>query len=45
MQHASAVGCAMAALIAGRACDAPAIDAFSPRRLAEGRPLAEHNVI
>jgi glycine/D-amino acid oxidase-like deaminating enzyme len=45
MQHASAVGCAMAALIAGRPCDAPPIDAFSPRRLVEGRPLAEHNVI
>jgi FAD-dependent oxidoreductase domain-containing protein 1 len=45
MQHASAVGCAMAALIAGDACGAPAIDAFSPRRLAEGRPLAERNVI
>ena len=45
MQQAPAVGSALAALIAGGASDAPPLDALSPRRLLEQRPLRERNVI
>jgi len=45
MQHAPAVGSALAAAIAGGHSDAPALDALSPRRLLEGRRLLESNVI
>lgn len=43
MQQAPAVGWSMARLIAG--LDAPLIDALSPQRLLDGRPLVEANVI
>ncbi len=43
MQQAPAVGFSMARLIAG--LDAPLIDALTPQRLLEGRPLLEANVI
>ena len=45
MQQAPAVGCALAAAIAGGTSDAPAIEALAPRRILEGRPLFERNVI
>jgi FAD-dependent oxidoreductase domain-containing protein 1 len=45
MQQAPAVGSRLAALIAGGHSDAPAIDALSPRRLLDGQPLLERNVI
>jgi FAD-dependent oxidoreductase domain-containing protein 1 len=45
MQHAPAVGSALAALIAGGRSDAPALDALSPQRLLDGTPLVERNVI
>ena len=45
MQHAPAVGSALAALIAGGRSDAPDIAALSPQRLLDGRPLVERNVI
>ncbi len=45
MQQAPAVGSALAALIAGGTRDAPPLDALSPRRLLENRPLLESNVI
>jgi glycine/D-amino acid oxidase-like deaminating enzyme len=45
MQQAPAVGSALAALIAGGRSDAPALDALSPQRLLDGRPLLESNVI
>jgi glycine/D-amino acid oxidase-like deaminating enzyme len=45
MQQAPAVGCALAAQVAGRACDAPPLGALSPARIAAGRPLRERNVI
>lgn len=45
LQQSPAVGCALAAMIAGAACDAPALDALSPQRLHDGRPVTEHNVI
>lgn len=45
MQHAPAVGSALAALIAGARSSAPAIDALSVQRLLDGRPLVERNVI
>jgi len=43
MQQASAVGYSMARLIAG--LDAPLIEALTPQRLLDGRPLLEANVI
>ena len=45
MQQAPAVGCALAAAIAGGTSDAPSIEALAPRRILEGRPLFERNVI
>jgi FAD-dependent oxidoreductase domain-containing protein 1 len=45
MQHAPAVGNALAALIAGGRSSAPSIDALSVQRLLDGRPLVERNVI
>jgi len=45
MQHAPAVGSALAALIAGGRSDAPDIAALSPQRLLDRRPLVERNVI
>lgn len=45
MQHAPAVGSAMAALMAGGHSDAPALDVLSPARLLQGRRVVEHNVI
>ena len=45
MQHAPAVGSALAAMIAGGHSDAPALDALSPQRLIDNRPLIERNVI
>ena len=45
MQQAPAVGSAMAALISGGASTAPSLDEFHPRRVAEGRPIREHNII
>lgn len=43
MQQAPAVGWSMARLIAG--LEAPLIDALTPQRLLDGRPLIEANVI
>ncbi|NCT83104.1 MAG: FAD-binding oxidoreductase [Comamonadaceae bacterium] len=43
MQQSPAVGHSMARLIAG--LDAPLIDALTPQRLLDGRPLREANVI
>lgn len=43
MQQSPAVGWSMARLIAG--LDAPLIDALTPQRLKDGRPLVEANVI
>lgn len=43
MQQAPAVGWSMARLIAG--LDAPLIEALTPQRLLDGRPLIEANVI
>ena len=45
MQHAPAVGCALAAALAGAACDAPSIAVLDPARIAKGQPLRERNVI
>lgn len=45
MQQAPAVGCALAAGIAGRPSTAPALDALSPQRLRLGQALLEANVI
>ncbi len=45
MQHAPAVGSALAALIAGGASSAPRLDALSVQRLIDARPLVERNVI
>jgi glycine/D-amino acid oxidase-like deaminating enzyme len=45
MQQAPAVGCALAARVAGGACDAPDLAPLSPRRIARGEPLVERNVI
>lgn len=45
MQHAPAVGSAMAALMAGGRSDAPALEVLSPHRLLQGRRVVEHNVI
>jgi hypothetical protein len=45
MQQAPAVGCALAASIAGASCDAPDLGPLSPARVAQGRPLRERNVI
>ena len=45
MQQAPAVGCALAGLIAGRSTDTPSLQPLSPRRLLEGRPPLERNVI
>ena len=45
MQQAPAVGHALAALIAGAKSSAPALDLLYPRRLIEGRPLLERNII
>lgn len=45
MQQAPAVGCALAALMAGGASDAPLLDALSPLRVTLNRPLRENCVI
>lgn len=45
MQQAPAVGCALAARIAGARCDAPDLGPLSPARVAQDRPLRERNVI
>ena len=45
MQQAPAVGSVMAALMAGGRSDAPALDALSPQRLLDRKPLLERNVI
>lgn len=45
MQHAPAVGSALAALIAGGRSSAPALDVLSVQRLLDGRALVERNVI
>jgi glycine/D-amino acid oxidase-like deaminating enzyme len=45
MQQAPAVGCALAATIAGATCDAPDLAPLSPARVARGEPLLELNVI
>ena len=45
MQQSPAVGSALAALIAGGGSSAPALDALSPQRLLDGRPLVEANII
>jgi glycine/D-amino acid oxidase-like deaminating enzyme len=45
MQQAPAVGCALAARIAGAQCNAPDLTPLSPARVAQGRPLRERNVI
>ena len=45
MQQAPAVGSALAALVAGGASTAPALDALSPQRLLDKRPLLECNII
>jgi glycine/D-amino acid oxidase-like deaminating enzyme len=45
MQQAPAVGAALAALICGGGSDAPSLEALSPQRLLDGRPLVEANVI
>lgn len=45
MQQAPAVGCALAADIAGASSPAPSIEPLSPSRLARGEPLVELNVI
>ena len=45
MQQAPAVGSALAAAIAGGTSEAPSIEALAPRRILEGRPLFERNVI
>lgn len=45
MQQAPAVGCALAAAIAGERCDAPDLAALSPARLVRGERLLERNVI
>ena len=45
MQQSPAVGSALAALLAGGRSAAPALDALSPLRLLDGRPLREANII
>lgn len=45
MQQSPAVGSALAALVAGGASSAPALDALAPQRLLDGRPLVETNII
>jgi glycine/D-amino acid oxidase-like deaminating enzyme len=45
MQQAPAVGCALAAQVAGAAADAPDLRPLTPARVAQGRPLREDNVI
>lgn len=45
MQQAPAVGCALAARIAGASADAPDLAPLSPARVAQNRPLRERNVI
>ncbi len=45
MQQAPAVGCALAAAIAGGACDAPVLAPLSPQRLLHGDRVVERNVI
>ncbi len=45
MQQAPAVGCALAAGIAGADCDAPDLAPLAPARIARGQPLVERNVI
>ena len=45
MQQAPAVGCALAAAIAGAACEAPDIAPLSPARVARSERLLERNVI
>ena len=45
MQHAPAVGSALAALVAGGRSSAPGLEALSVQRLADGQPLVEHVVI
>lgn len=45
LQQAPAVGCALAASIAGGTCDAPDLAPLAPARVARGEPLRERNVI
>ncbi len=45
MQQAPAVGSALAAQVAGGSSSAPPLDALSPQRLLDGRPLIEANII
>jgi FAD-dependent oxidoreductase domain-containing protein 1 len=45
MQQAPAVGSALAAQLAGACSSAPSLDALSPQRLADNRPLIERNII
>ncbi len=45
MQQSPAVGSALAALLAEGRSGAPALDALSPQRLLDGRPLLEANII
>jgi glycine/D-amino acid oxidase-like deaminating enzyme len=45
LQQAPAVGCALAAQIAGATTDAPDLAALAPARIARGQPLVEHHVI
>ncbi len=45
MQQAPAVGCALAATVAGAGSDAPGLGPLSPARLARDAPLIERNVI
>ena len=45
MQQAPAVGCALAAMVAGATSNAPTLDALAPQRLLDGRRLLERNVI
>ncbi len=45
IQQAPAVGSALAAWVAGGSSSAPVLDALSPQRLLDGRPLVEANII
>ena len=45
MQQSPAVGCALAALVAGGSSSAPSLHALSPQRLLDGRALVEANII
>jgi FAD-dependent oxidoreductase domain-containing protein 1 len=45
MQQAPAVGCALAGQVAAAVVDAPALDALTPARVRDGRPLRESQII